>query len=223
MDYPLLDLRLFRFPLFRTSVIGGSLFRLGVGATPFLFPLMLQLNFGLTPFQSGTLIFIGAVGALAAKFIASRMFVRFGFRTLLTACSVVTGVTIITQGMFLPTTPWSVMMTVLVVNGLGMSTFFTGINAFGVADITDKDAGQATAITTVIGQVLLALGVAVGGGSLDISASLHANGLLHADFQNALFVVGFLTLMAAVPFFRLPSDAGSAISGHRLAEAMEAH
>ena len=36
MEFPLLDLRLFRFPLFRTSVIGGSFFRLGVGATPFL-------------------------------------------------------------------------------------------------------------------------------------------------------------------------------------------
>ena len=31
---------------------------------PFLLPLMLQLGFGLTPFQSGMLTFASAVGAL---------------------------------------------------------------------------------------------------------------------------------------------------------------
>ncbi len=34
-------------------MIGGTFFRLGTGAMPFLFPLMLQLAFGLTPFESG--------------------------------------------------------------------------------------------------------------------------------------------------------------------------
>ena len=33
---------------FRASVVGGFLFRLGIGAMPFLLPLLLQLGFGLT-------------------------------------------------------------------------------------------------------------------------------------------------------------------------------
>jgi MFS family permease len=41
-EYPLLDPKLFRHPLFRASITGGSLFRVGVGAMPFLLPLMLQ-------------------------------------------------------------------------------------------------------------------------------------------------------------------------------------
>ena len=40
------------------SVLGGSLFRIGIGAIPFLLPLMLQLGFGLTPLQSGSLTFV---------------------------------------------------------------------------------------------------------------------------------------------------------------------
>ena len=51
--YPLLDPKMLRYPLFRAGIIGGSNFRIGIGAIPFLLPLMLQLGFGLNPFQSG--------------------------------------------------------------------------------------------------------------------------------------------------------------------------
>ena len=43
---PVLDFSLVRIPTFRANVIGGSLFRLGIGALSFLLPLMLQLGFG---------------------------------------------------------------------------------------------------------------------------------------------------------------------------------
>ena len=47
--FPLLDPALLRHRLFRSSITGGSFFRIGVGAVPFLLPLMLQLGFGLNP------------------------------------------------------------------------------------------------------------------------------------------------------------------------------
>ena len=65
--YPLLDPAMLRYPLFRAAILGGSLFRVGIGAIPFLLPLMLQLGFGLTAFQSGLVTFIAAVGALGVE------------------------------------------------------------------------------------------------------------------------------------------------------------
>ena len=53
-------------------MLGASLFRIGVGAVPFLLPLMLQLSFGLTPFQAGMLTFSTAAGALVMKASAAR-------------------------------------------------------------------------------------------------------------------------------------------------------
>src|SRR6185312_5407113 len=50
---PILDFSLLKLPTFRASLIGGFLFRIGVGAMPFLLPLLLQVGFHLTPFQSG--------------------------------------------------------------------------------------------------------------------------------------------------------------------------
>jgi EmrB/QacA subfamily drug resistance transporter len=222
--YPVLDLRLFRFPLFRASVIGGAFFRLGVGATPFLLPLMLQLDFGLTPFQSGSLVFVGAFGALAAKFVARPVLIRYGFKRVLTIGAFITGLTILAQGLFLATTPYPWMMLALIIGGFSQSTMFTSLNAFGVADISDKDAGQATAITTVIGQLCFALGVSLGGGALEISHGLRGGTLAHGDFVVAFVVVGVVGLMAVWPFARLPGDAGDAISGHRLEGAgLEVH
>ena len=80
---PLLDLSLFANRSFRASIIGGTLFRIAAGATPFLLPLMLQLGFGMTAFESGMTTFIAAVGAISTKFIARRAFAAAGFRNVL--------------------------------------------------------------------------------------------------------------------------------------------
>ncbi len=39
--HPVIDLRLLAIPTFRAGVVGASLFRIGVGAIPFLMPLLL--------------------------------------------------------------------------------------------------------------------------------------------------------------------------------------
>ena len=44
---PFLDLDLLKVDTFFASVVGGFLYRIGVGAMPFLLPLMFQLGFGL--------------------------------------------------------------------------------------------------------------------------------------------------------------------------------
>ena len=46
--HPLIDLALLEVATFRASVMGGFLFRIGIGAIPFLLPLMLQAGFGLS-------------------------------------------------------------------------------------------------------------------------------------------------------------------------------
>ena len=56
----ILDLKLLKIPTFFSGVVGGLLFRIGIGALPFLLPLLLQIGFGLTPFQSGSLTFATA-------------------------------------------------------------------------------------------------------------------------------------------------------------------
>ena len=64
---PILQLALLKLPTFRANVYGGFLFRAGIGSNPFLLPLMLQIGFGLTAFESGSLTFASSAGAFLMK------------------------------------------------------------------------------------------------------------------------------------------------------------
>ena len=150
-------------------MIGGTLFRIGIGAMPFLLPLMLQLGFGLTPFQSGMITFVSAIGAIAMKFLAPchlqarRLPQRavHGGRCVAAASSPSTACS-------RPTTPVALIIAVLLVGGFCRSILLHRRSTRWCSPISsDKDASQATAITAVSQQISVALGVAIAGGVLE--------------------------------------------------------
>ena len=215
---PLLDLTLFRDSAFRAAAIGGTLFRVSVGAVPFLMPLMLQVGFGLTPFQSGLVTFTGAIGAITTKFLAKRVLTFAGFRTtLIVACLSGTLLTFV-NGLFTPQTPFTLIAAVLLVAGFARSFFFTSVNALSFADIPDRDASKATAMTAVLQQMSLALGVAVAGSILEIETAITGSALTLSDFQLAFMIIAGLTLTAVFPFLAMARNAGASVSGHRAAQ-----
>ncbi|GGA77850.1 MFS transporter [Brucella endophytica] len=205
---PLLDLSLFKNEVFNTAVIGGSIFRLGVGAMPFLLPMMFQIGFGLDPFQSGMVTFVIAVGAMTMKFGVNRVFARFGFRRILIAGSLVSAALMAVNGLFTPLTPYTLIMPLLLVSGIIRSLFFTGVNALAFAEIPDTQTSQATPITSVAQQISIALGVALAGVVLEISTAAHGGPLRLEDFHIAFFVVAFASALSVFYFVKLAPDAG---------------
>jgi MFS family permease len=163
-----LDFSMMRLPTLRAAIIGGFLFRLGIGALPFLLPLLMQIGFGLSPFQSGMITFATAAGALSMKFVAPKILRTVGFRSVLMIASVVSAGLMAANALFTPQTPYLVILAVLFLAGFLRSLFFTSSNALVFADIEAAQSGQATAISAVAQQTSVALGVAVGGGALEI-------------------------------------------------------
>ncbi|WP_309486518.1 DHA2 family efflux MFS transporter permease subunit [Sinorhizobium sp. 8-89] len=213
---PVLDLKLFRDSAFRAATIGGTVFRISVGAVPFLMPLMLQIGFGLSPFQSGLITFIGAVGAITTKFLARRVLAFAGFRTTLIIAAIIATLMTFANGFFTPATPYLVMLFILLVAGFARSFFFTSVNALSFAEIEDEDASKATSMSAVLQQISLALGVAVAGAILEIETAVSGRPLGLEDFQIAFMIIAAANLLAAIPFLRMAKNAGASISGHRL-------
>ncbi|AGT11241.1 DHA2 family efflux MFS transporter permease subunit [Paracoccus aminophilus] len=211
--HPLLRLSLFENRVFRAAVFGGSLFRIGIGAVPFLLPLMLQIGFGLTPFQSGSITAISALGAMGMKFITNWIFKTAGFKTVLTLGSLIAAATVAVYGLLTPATPFAVMLLILFIGGVIRSMFFTGVNALAYADVPAADTSAATPITAVFQQISIALGVAVAGGVLEICTQIRGSGLTIADFHTAFYVVAAISASAAIFFVGLPANAGSAVTG----------
>lgn len=212
---PILDLRLLRIRSFWASVVGGFLFRIGVGATPFLLPLLFQLGFGMTPFQSGLTTFVATAGALLMKTTAASVLSRFGFRSTLIFNALISAAFLFANGWFRPETPQAVLLVVLFVGGFFRSLEFTALNALAYADITPADMSRATSLSAVGQQLSISSGVAIAAAVVEATRELSPGGELgFSDFPPAFFVVAAITAASALVFTRLPKDAGAALSGH---------
>ncbi|PWC50678.1 DHA2 family efflux MFS transporter permease subunit [Azospirillum melinis] len=210
---PVLDPSLFRLQTYRASVLGGTLFRIGIGAVPFLMPVMLQIGFGLTAFESGALTFAGAAGALTMKALAGPILRRFGFRPVLTLNSIVSGVILASYGAFRPDTPHLVILGALLLGGFFRSLQFTGMNTLSYAEVPQPMTSRANTLASVMQQLSMSLGVAVGATTLHLTVQWSGT-LTPASFVPAFLTVGLMACASSLPFWRLPADAGDEISGH---------
>ena len=214
--HPIIDLTLLRLASFRIALVGGLTFRVAVGAMPFLLPLMLQIGFGMSAFQSGSLTFMSAVGAVAMKLTAGPILRRWGFRSVLLANTLICGVMIIVLAALTALTPTLVLMTLLGVGGFFRSLQFTSLNSLTYAEVQPADMSRATSLVGVVQQLSLAAGVALAAMLLEGSRSLDGrSALLALDFSRAFVAVGLVSLLPLLWFVRLAPDAGAEMSGHR--------
>ena len=215
----ILDLKLLKIPTFFAGVVGGLIFRVGIGAMPFLLPLLLQIGFGLTPFQSGSLTFATAAGALLMKFTASTALRWFGFRQTLIVIGLISGAFLAACALFTPLTPHWVLLLTLLAGGFFRSLVFTALNALSYADVDPPRMSRATSFASVSQQMSGALGVAVAAICVQTIQFGFGDSALEArDLSLAFVMVAIISGLSTLIFARLKPDAGAAVSG-RMASA----
>ena len=218
--YPALDLALFRIPTFRASVVGGFVFRVGIGALPFLLPLLLQVGFGMTPFQSGLITFVSAVGAMSMKMAAAPLLRRLGFRTVLVANAIISAAFLGACAAFTRNTPVWVMLMLLLVGGFFRSLQFTSINTLAYADVEQARVSRATALVSVMQQLAISTGVAFGALAVELTLHVRAQpNLTAADFPPAFIAVAVISAASIFMFARLSPDAGAELANRAAAKA----
>ncbi len=215
---PVLDFSLMRIPTFVSSVFAGSLFRVAVGAMPFLLPLMLQLSFGKSPMQSGLITFASAAGAILMKPAAQPLLRRFGFRAVLVGNGALAAGFIAVCAAFQPNWPSLVLDGILFVSGFFRSLQFTAFNAIAYGDIPRARMSAATTLYGTIQQLSLTTGIVVGAATLEIAARLrHHATAYRSDYALAFLIVAAIAFLAVPLCARLRADAGEALSGHHSA------
>ena len=212
---PVIDLRLLKYCTFRSGIIGGNLYRIGVGATPFLLPLLFQLGFGLDPFHSGLLTCTTAVGAMFVKTATVRILKRYGFRRVMSVNAILASLSTAIYGLFTATTSYWIIVPIFILTGCLRSLQFTAISAITFAEITRQTMSQAASVQSMTQRLSQSLGVAIAAYVLQISSDIqgHAS-VVTADFWPTFVFVALIS--AASIFFNLtlPVDAGAEISGH---------
>jgi EmrB/QacA subfamily drug resistance transporter len=220
---PILDLNLFRFPTFRASIFGGFLFRLGIGALPFLLPLLLQIGFRLTPFQSGLITFTTALGSMFMKAAVASVLRRFGYRNVLLYNALISSAFLAACASFVQGMPFAGMIAILLSGGFFRSLQFTAINTIAYAEIEPAKMSRATAMVATAQQLSLSTGVAVGALVVELTLRLKQSTTMGInDFPPAFLFVGMLSASAVFIFMRLPPDAGAELAGRKPEPAGEA-
>lgn len=207
---PLIDLRLLSIPTFRAGLVGGFLFRIGIGAIPFLLPLLLQLGFGLTAFQSGALTFATGIGAMVMKTQAARLLRSYGYRRILVVNALLAGAFSAIPALFSVTTPAWAMIAIFLIGGLSRSLQFTAINTISFADIPNEKLSRATSFSAVGQELSGAVGVSIAALGLELMMRVYGNDAMAAIHFPAVFIViAVISMASAFVFMRLASNAGA--------------
>jgi EmrB/QacA subfamily drug resistance transporter len=219
MDAPLLDFTLMRLPCFGLSFTAMMLFRTGIGAIPFLLPMMLQVGFGDAAVESGLITFASSAGALVMKPAAQYALRAFGFRDTLIWNGVLSGIMLTTCALFRPTWPAAAIYFVLLVGGFLRSLQFTAYNTLAYGDVPRAQMSAATSLYTAGQQLAATIGVSVGALALEVARTMsHHQTPQNADFSVAFVVVGLMTLAAAPIAVLMPVTAGDDLTGRHAPE-----
>lgn len=209
-ETPIIDLRMFRLASIRASIASAFPFRVAVGAVPFLLPLMLQVAFGLDPFQSGLTTFMSSIGALLMKAFATPILRRWGFRRALTVNAVTAAVFIAMPGLFTPSWPWPLVMGLLLVGGFLRSLQFTALSAIAYAQVPDNRLSRATTLSAVVQELSGSIGVSVAALGLEMMGRMDGTAPLSAShFPPVFAVLGLLAGSTSILLYTmLPHDLG---------------
>jgi len=215
ISHPIVDLSLMKIPTFASSVLGGGLARIGIGALPFLLAMLLQLVFGYSAFASGMITFTSAVGSLTMKFTVAPIVRRFGFRSVLVSTGLIGGVLLTVYATFRPGIPISFIIATLLAGGFFRSLQFTCLNTLAYADVSQPAMSGASTLASMAQQLFLSLGVTIAALTLHVSLALRSATQLDSnDFAIGFVVVGLISMGSILFFLPLAHHAGAEVSRH---------
>jgi EmrB/QacA subfamily drug resistance transporter len=206
VQQPMLDLRLFRNPLFRA---GNVVQFLGFGSQfgmLFLLPLLLQSERGLTPLQAGLTTFPQAIGVITMAPIAGRIYGRVGPRRMSMLGLLLAGIaTLCFLRVDLGTSLWWVRA-IMLVRGWGFALSLTAMQTATFATVSSALMGRGSAIFSVTRQVGTSLAVALLATVLRAELLAHHAALGNLEtqaaattaFRAAFLAASLLAFMAAI-------------------------
>lgn len=216
-SYPFIDLESMKLKSYALSIYGASGFRVAVAVLPFLLPLMFQISFGMTAFQSGLYLLALFAGDLSMKGFVIQVLRRFGFRRILIVNGMITSGSVALCAVISPATPPLLIIAILYFHGASRSLEFTCMTTLAYTEIPPERMGQANGFLSAVMQLSMGVGVAVGAVTLRLVAQAHGRtaGAPHlGDFHMAILCMSLLTLAPVFDSMGLSADAGAATSGH---------
>ena len=216
--HPLLDLSALSIPTFRVGNVGGLVYRMLIGAAPFLFVLLFQTGFGWSASQAGLLVMAVFLGNVAIKPATSPLIRRFSFRRVILGSNLCGAVVFVLCAFIDPATPIAVIALLLFASGVFRSIGFSGYNSVQFADVPAAITSGANTLASTLQQVAVGLGIAVAAlivrattaGAAVVDPATHELG-----YRWAFAVLAVLLLLPTIEAWRMPTQAGAEVAARR--------
>ncbi|EUJ32761.1 putative MFS-type transporter ycnB [Listeria floridensis FSL S10-1187] len=161
IDNPILEFRVFKYPMFSLSVIIGSIVTMAMIGVSIVLPLYIQNIRGESALQSGLLLLPGALLMGVMSPITGIIFDRIGARWL-----TIIGLTILTGGtipfMFLTAdTPFWLLMIFYAIRFLGISMAMMPVGTAGMNALPNHLINHGSAVNNTIRQIAGSIGTAL--------------------------------------------------------------
>ncbi|WP_454805917.1 MFS transporter [Paraburkholderia fungorum] len=210
--HPMIDLSTLKVPTFGVTIWGGSLFRMGVSAIPFLLPLMFQIGFGYDAFKAGALLMAVFAGNLVMKPMTTPVLQHFGFRAVLVVNGLLNAATIAACATISTGIPLPLVCLILFVSGMTRSMQFTALNTVAFADIHQSAMAAANTLFSAAFQLAMGLGVALGAIAWRIGTVIATTDAPPADpFRVAFLVIAAIAVVGVWDSARLHPRAGEQV------------
>ena len=115
-------------------------------------------------------------------------------------------------GWFTASTPWLLIVILLLLGGFSRSLQFTSINSIAYADISADKLSRAAGFVAVLQELSGTIGVAVAALALETLQTLDGSPTIAASHFPAVFAgIALLAAASSIIFARLSKDAGSSM------------
>jgi EmrB/QacA subfamily drug resistance transporter len=219
---PIIDLRLLSIPTYRAGVAGGFLFRTGLGAGPFLLPLLFQSGFGMTAFQSGMMTFATGVGAMFMKTQVAVILRRYGFRRVLIANAVVSSLFAALPSLFTIEMSTLLITGLFLLGGLSRSLQFTSINTLAYADVPPERLSRATSFAAVCQELSGSVGVTIAALGLEaVQRTVGGDAIAAGHFPPVFILIAVVSASSILLFMQLSKNAGASLLATEKTKAVE--
>ena len=209
---PLFRLGLFREPNFGSGLLGNLLCRIGTSSVPFMLPLLMQVQLGYTPLQSGLMMLPAAIAGVIAKRWIAPLVKRFGYAAFLVVNTGIVGCAI--AGFALVSVRPAPLLegALLIVFGTANSMQFAAMNGVTLKGLSHADAGSGNSLFTMM--QMLAMGPACRSAAASSTCLPTIEPMAHG-FMLSFTCMGVVTLLSSVVFRRIDTAAPPASAAAR--------
>ncbi|MBY0529728.1 MAG: MFS transporter [Rhabdochlamydiaceae bacterium] len=215
--FAVLSFNLFGIRTFSFAVSAAAWTRLCVGSVPFLMPLFFQIGYGLSPLHSGLLTGSWTLGVFCVKPVNKMILRRFGFKRLLIALSLLTGLSIVLFSLISDVN----ILLILLLNffyGIAGSMHFFNLSILSYADVPPENMGDATSMTGTLLQLTIGFAIAIG--ALVLRVLIGGNQELQSgnthSFRMTFLILGALSTLSSLIYIWLKPEDGKAVANQRI-------